>query len=59
MKKWSPIDREDCLFLLSSFFCANEFKKSKKNKISMLEIRKYAVEQLSKLSDEKIENVLL
>mgnify|MGYP001807839088 CR=1 FL=1 len=44
MKKWSPIDREDCLFLLSSFFCAGEFKKSKKNKTSMLEIRKYAVE---------------
>lgn len=40
MKKWSPIDREDCLFLLSSFFCASDIKKTKRNKNSMIEVRK-------------------
>lgn len=60
MKKWEPIQIEDALFLLSQFSSANDmFKKMKRPKASMIEIRKHAVKALREFSDEKIENVLL
>lgn len=46
LPKWAPIEIEDALFLLSHHFSANELKKTKRSKASMMHVRKHAVKAL-------------
>jgi len=61
LKNWEKCNYGDALHLLSSAFCANEYynKKYKKPYDSVIEIRKYACDQLEKEKNSTICSILL
>jgi phosphatidylinositol 3-kinase len=63
LMKWSAIEIEDAIYLLSSYTSSNELlgnKRSKRPIHCMIEVRNFAVKSLKRdFSDEKIETVLL
>ena len=58
MKSWERIDKEDALHLLSNKFAANRHY-SNQNSKGISEVRKYAVDVLSKCSPNEISSILL
>jgi phosphatidylinositol 3-kinase len=58
MKSWERIDKEDALHLLSNKFAANRHY-SNQNSRGISEVRKYAVDVLSKCSPNEISSILL
>ncbi|KRX01351.1 Protein kinase-like domain [Pseudocohnilembus persalinus] len=61
LQQWSPCDYWDAVHLLSAFFCANDIynKEASKPFEDMMEIRRYAVDQLKKIPQHNVNFILL